>query len=588
MRKHFKTFLLSLLLLPLLFLVGCGVQSSTIKLTKEMVDLSATEVVYDGTEQKPSLTISTNDEIIPASEYTISYSDNIEVGTATVTITAVEGSEKISGSTSVTFQIVENKNELTAEQLNSEMIYIGYSKTPYNGIEKTPIVKLFTKNHGLIPATEYSVVYTNNKNVGTASVFINANENSEVIKGSVTTTFEITISQAKVKTLEKAQQAIDDTNYSSVILTNNIIIKDSELLTIRKNRTLYTDNNKIENNGKIVNEGQIVSNTQITGTGIIENKGIISATVKSRQELLNALEFATHITLERNISAYDEHNMLRPITIHANNNAYKFTLDLNGYDLECGLEFIAYNTSGDVGLSNTSLNTIIATIKNSKSTESQIGKSNIKNGIYVTGDNHLKLHLEKVVVIGEEYGLYTNKNYSGSIISAKECLFTATQQNNYIESTNTHILGGCGVNLESNASYEFISCNFTGLTGYYARTGNHRLTDCHFIGTGSYCDYQYSEEGAYSDGSAIMTNKTTGYSQTLLISVSGATFHSNYSYGWHDIYTAPDGESSPKEAVRPFVENVDKVKDFTFGEDNTIRINFKSELNNQGDNIVWG
>ena len=587
MRKHLKTFLLVLLLLPVMFWAGCKQTTTAVKLTKEMVEISSTEVVYNGSEQKPSIIVSTNDEVIAPSEYTVSYSNNINIGTATITITAKDDSEKIKGSTSVNFQIIEKPEDTSAIELSSSMVFISSLEGDifeYNGEKKTPVVRIITDKYGQVPSTEFSVTYENNITVGTASIFIKAKANSELIKGSVTKTFKIIPSRATVKTLARAQSALNDLNYSSVWLADDITIKSTERLTIKKNRTLYTDNNTIENNGVIVNEGEIVSNTQIKGTGIIENNGQISASVKNREELLKAVTFATHITLQRNISAYDEHNNATPIVIDASNKYCKFTLDLNGYNIESGLEFIAHNDNTS-GSSNNSLNTIIATIKNSNIAISQIGSQIMTNGIKVVGDGHLNLTLNNIAVVGNTYGLYSDKSYSGGTITAQECSFTSTQTNNYLN--NEHILGGCGVNLESNATYTFTNCNFTGLTGYYTRTGHHKLQYCNFTGTGSYCDYKYSSEGAYSDGSAIMTNKTTGCDQFLYVELYASSFYSEYSYGWHDIYTAPDGQALPKNPATLKTFDVDKVKNFSFGRSNQININFKSELNTGNDNIVW-
>ncbi len=51
--------------------------------------------IYDGTEKKPTVVIKDGDEVIPASEYTVVYTDNINAGTATVTVTDKEGGNYI-------------------------------------------------------------------------------------------------------------------------------------------------------------------------------------------------------------------------------------------------------------------------------------------------------------------------------------------------------------------------------------------------------------------------------------------------------------------------------------------------------------
>lgn len=58
---------------------------------------------YDGTEKKPSVVVKDGEKVIPDSEYSVSYADNINAGTATVTITDVAGGNyDVSGSTKFT------------------------------------------------------------------------------------------------------------------------------------------------------------------------------------------------------------------------------------------------------------------------------------------------------------------------------------------------------------------------------------------------------------------------------------------------------------------------------------------------------
>ena len=68
------------------------------------ITLSQTSYTYDGTAKEPTVTVKDGDATISASEYAVSYKDNTEVGTATVTITdAAGGNYTVSGST--TFSI---------------------------------------------------------------------------------------------------------------------------------------------------------------------------------------------------------------------------------------------------------------------------------------------------------------------------------------------------------------------------------------------------------------------------------------------------------------------------------------------------
>ena len=66
-----------------------------LSLTDATITLSYNEVAYDGSAKEPTVTVntSTGDQLEQTTHYTVSYSNNTEVGTATVTINGAEGSD---------------------------------------------------------------------------------------------------------------------------------------------------------------------------------------------------------------------------------------------------------------------------------------------------------------------------------------------------------------------------------------------------------------------------------------------------------------------------------------------------------------
>lgn len=116
-----------------------GVSSPTIILSKS-------SYIYDGTAKEPTVTVMDDETVIPASEYTISYSNNTNVGTATVTITDKEGGNYIvSGSTTFTIHGME----LPADELFSgSNLWAGYvaqeDLRPGTGLKVYAITKLGT------------------------------------------------------------------------------------------------------------------------------------------------------------------------------------------------------------------------------------------------------------------------------------------------------------------------------------------------------------------------------------------------------------------------------------------------------------
>ena len=145
------------------------------------ITLSETTFVYDGKAKTPTVTVMDGSTVIPASEYTVGYSNNVNAGTATVTITDNEdGDYIVSGST--TFSI-------TAKIVSSPTITLEKTYYFYDGTAKTPTVTV-KDGETVIPASEYTVGYSNNTNVGTATVTITDKDGGNyTVSGSAT--FEI-------------------------------------------------------------------------------------------------------------------------------------------------------------------------------------------------------------------------------------------------------------------------------------------------------------------------------------------------------------------------------------------------------------
>lgn len=87
---------------------------TTKTVTSPTIALSETSYTYDGTAKTPTVTVNDGETVIPASEYTVGYSNNTNAGTATVTITDVEGGNYIV-SGSKTFNIGKKTVTVTAK-----------------------------------------------------------------------------------------------------------------------------------------------------------------------------------------------------------------------------------------------------------------------------------------------------------------------------------------------------------------------------------------------------------------------------------------------------------------------------------------
>lgn len=235
------------------------------ELSQAEIILQPANYVYDGTEKQPAVTVMDGELKVPASEYTVKYSDNQKVGTGTVTLVDKDGGNYIVSGTA-NFAIISAVPGVTLPTAKTELVYNGsaqelitagnavggtmeysldnknYStKVPtgtdakqynvyfrvigndghdgmdpvsmivkigaktvsnpsmelspatnvYTGKALTPTVTLKDGDTGaVIPASEYTVSYSNNINIGTANIAIKDNPGGNYTV-SLTTTFII-------------------------------------------------------------------------------------------------------------------------------------------------------------------------------------------------------------------------------------------------------------------------------------------------------------------------------------------------------------------------------------------------------------
>ena len=81
--------------------------------------------VYDGTAKEPTVTITDGTAVVPASEYTVTYSGNKNTGTATVTINCNEGGNYTFDKQTVTFEITSAVAQLTSSPQAKDLTYTG-------------------------------------------------------------------------------------------------------------------------------------------------------------------------------------------------------------------------------------------------------------------------------------------------------------------------------------------------------------------------------------------------------------------------------------------------------------------------------
>ncbi|MCD8019850.1 MAG: leucine-rich repeat domain-containing protein [Clostridiales bacterium] len=166
------------------------------------ITLSQNTYTYDGTAKKPAVTVMAGTATLTeGTDYTVSYGNNVNAGTATVTVT---GAGSCSGAVTATFTIVE---ESSVKDISSCTITLSINTYTYDGAAKQPTVTVKDGSTTLTGGgTDYSLDYADNINAGTATVTVKGCGN---YTGTKTATFTInktsqsivaTISSNSVKT----------------------------------------------------------------------------------------------------------------------------------------------------------------------------------------------------------------------------------------------------------------------------------------------------------------------------------------------------------------------------------------------------
>jgi hypothetical protein len=128
--------------------------------------VTAPNATYTGKAVKTALTVKIGSTTLKENtDYTAAYTNNINLGTATVTLT---GKDNYRGTKTATFKI-------TAPIPGASIAKI--ADVTYTGKAVTPAVKVTVNGKTLVKDTDYTVVYSKNTAIGTASVTVSGKGN---------------------------------------------------------------------------------------------------------------------------------------------------------------------------------------------------------------------------------------------------------------------------------------------------------------------------------------------------------------------------------------------------------------------------
>ena len=174
-------------------IVPCAISQVTIR---EIADKT-----YSGKKIEPYIKLTyKNKSLKRGTDYTVSYDNNIDVGTATATITGIGN---FMGTTAVSFKIVKGTSKIKVSAISNQT---------FTGVEITPEVSVKEGTKKLTKDVDYKVSYANNINVGTATVTVTGIGSYD---GTARKTFRIVSRPIKEVSVEK----IDAQEYTGKELT---------------------------------------------------------------------------------------------------------------------------------------------------------------------------------------------------------------------------------------------------------------------------------------------------------------------------------------------------------------------------------
>lgn len=227
MRNRFKCLLLSILMLPCLFLLyACNETEEPANLTalsSSMITLEYYTTTYNEEEKTPGVTVKLAGEEISSDNYSVEYFKNVNVGEAVVKVTAKTDSKIISGSAERNFTIARvNKVVSNYEQLSAALNNKNYVNLSLNGNIVIPEGKTLTVRKGVSLTFGVFTLENNGTLVNYGSILLSSKPAGE---GTIQNNGTIT---ANVNTREGLLNSFTYAN--RIVLNGNLTSDTAEML----------------------------------------------------------------------------------------------------------------------------------------------------------------------------------------------------------------------------------------------------------------------------------------------------------------------------------------------------------------------
>ena len=253
-------------------------------LSNAEVNLSSSSYVFNGKAKKPTVTVTLGTKtLISGTDYSVKYTNNINAGTAKVTVT---GTGNYKDSAYINFAI-------TPKNISGMTFNVEPQTMTYNGTAQKPNVSVADSDKTLVKDTDYTVSVSNNINAGTANISFKGKNN---YTGTVKKTF--VISPKSVKTLTIKLSSTQYTYDGKPKLPTVTITDGTETLSQDTDYTISYKNNTNAGTASVI----------ITGTGNYNSTVTKSFTIASQtQQELNG----RMVTINPSNFVYD-HKVHRP------------------------------------------------------------------------------------------------------------------------------------------------------------------------------------------------------------------------------------------------------------------------------------
>ena len=234
------------------------------------VTLDKESVIYNGKPQEVEVTVKDGDTVLKQGvQYTLVYTNNINVGTASIVIT---GHGDYSGSKTMSFLI-------NPKALTEEMVKLDSLEFVYNATVRKPVVSV--EDEGIITTNDFTVTNSGGKDCGTYSVVVTGKNN---YTGTITRQFTIRqcdIAGAKVVLNELTSYVYDgkakNPGVREVIVNNIIVPSDNYTTSISSNINVGTATVTVTAHGNYT--GTAKATFKILPKSITEGMVTLSSTV---------------------------------------------------------------------------------------------------------------------------------------------------------------------------------------------------------------------------------------------------------------------------------------------------------------------